>query len=88
LVNIATQTEYTAKLFVERHRRLYEGRRYFRFNVQQGLQELGLEEYKKTALIDAATTEYMDLQETKSAAQECSMNLKQKQCMFAEVDFS
>ena len=88
LVNIATQTEDTAKIFVERHRRLYESRRYFRFNVQQGLQEVELEEYKKSALIDAATAEYMDLRETKSAARECSMNLKQKQCMFAQVDFS
>jgi hypothetical protein len=88
LVNIATQTEDTAKVFVERHRRLYEGKRYFRFNVQQGLQGVGLEEYQKEALIDAATAEYMDSQETKSAAQECAFNLKQKQCMFAEEDFS
>jgi predicted acylesterase/phospholipase RssA len=88
LVDIATQTEDTAKLFVERHRRLYEGKRYFRFNVQQGLQEVGLEEYKKSALIDAATTEYMDMRETKSATQACSMNLRQKQCMSAAVDFS
>jgi hypothetical protein len=38
LVGIATQTEDTARVFVERLRRLYEGKRYFRFNVQQGLQ--------------------------------------------------
>lgn len=81
LVGIATQTEDTAKVFVERHRRLYEGKRYFRFNVQQGLQNVGLEEYQAAALIDAATAEYMDGQETRSAAQECAMNLKQKQCM-------
>jgi hypothetical protein len=88
LVKIATQTEDTAKIFVERHRRLYEGKCYFRFNVQQGLQDVGLEEYRATALIDAATSEYMDRQETKSAAQECAMNLKRKQCMYAELDFS
>ncbi|KAF8856400.1 FabD/lysophospholipase-like protein [Acephala macrosclerotiorum] len=79
LVGIATQTEDTAKIFVERHRRLYEGKRYFRFNVQQGLQDVGLEEYQAAALIDAATAEYMDGQETRSAAQQCAMNLKQKQ---------
>jgi predicted acylesterase/phospholipase RssA len=88
LVNLATQTEDTAKLFVERHQRLFEDKRYFRFNVQQGLQGVGLEEYKKEALIDAATADYMDAQETKSAAQVCALNLKQKQCMFAEEDFS
>jgi hypothetical protein len=73
---------------VERHRRLYEGKRYFRFNVQQGLQDVGLEEFQAAALIDAATVEYMDQQETRSAAQECAMNLKQKKCMSAELDFS
>lgn len=88
LVGIATRTEDTAKVFVERHRRLYEARHYFRFNVQQGLQNVGLEEYKAAALIDAATAEYMDGQETKSATQECAMNLKQKHCTWAELDFS
>lgn len=88
LAGIATQTEDIAKIFVERHRRLYESRRYFRFNVQQGLQDVGLEEYKAAALIDAATAEYMDGQEMKSAAQECAVNLKQKHCMSAELDFS
>ncbi|CZR68366.1 uncharacterized protein PAC_18265 [Phialocephala subalpina] len=85
LVGIATQTEDIAKIFVERHRRLYESRRYFRFNVQQGLQDVGLEEYKAAALIDAATAEYMDGQEIKSAAQECAVNLKQKHFL---VEFS
>lgn len=88
LVDIATQTEDTAKVFVERHRWLYEARRYFRFSVQQGLQGVGLEEYKEVGLIDAATAEYMDGQESRSAAQECAMNLKLKHCMWAELDFS
>ena len=52
LVNIATQTEATAKIFAERHRLLYESKRLFRFNVEQGLQGVGLEEYKKGALIE------------------------------------
>jgi hypothetical protein len=88
LVGIATGAEDTAKVFVERHRRLYETRRYFRFNVQQGLQNVGLEEYKAVGLIDAATAEYMNGRETKSAAQGCAMNLKQKHCMCSELDFS
>lgn len=88
LVKIATQTEDTAKLFVARHRRLYETKRYFRFNVQQGLQNVGLEEYKAAGLIDAATAEYMDGQEVKSAAEECALNLEQKQCVYSDLDFS
>ncbi|KAI9674021.1 MAG: hypothetical protein M1829_003864 [Trizodia sp. TS-e1964] len=79
LVGIATQTDDTARIFVERHRRLFENKRYFRFNVQQGLQGVGLEEFKNAALIDAATADYMDRQETKSAAHACASNLKQKQ---------
>lgn len=88
LVALATQTEDTAKTFVDRHRRLYEKKRYFRFNVQQGLQGVGLEEYKKEALIEAATVEYMDGQETKSSVQACAINLKQKHCMCSDLDFS
>jgi hypothetical protein len=88
LVDIVTQTEDTAKIFVQRHRKLYEGKRYFRFNVQQGLQGVGLEEYKAAPLIEAVTADYMDGQEIRSAAQECAVNLKQKHCMYAELGFS
>jgi hypothetical protein len=43
---------------------------------------VGLEEFEKEALIDAATAEYMDSQQTKSAVQACALNLKLKQCEF------
>ncbi|KAE9366396.1 phospholipase [Stipitochalara longipes BDJ] len=85
LVDLATQTEDTAKTFVDRHRRLYEKKRYFRFNVQQGLQDVGLEEYKKAGLIEAATAGYMDGQETRSSVQACAINLKQKHCIFTPI---
>lgn len=88
LVGLVTETEKTAKLFIERHQRLYETKRYFRFNVQQGLQGIGLAEYKKDSLIASATVYYMNGQETRSAARECAMNLKQKQCTYADLDFS
>ena len=88
LVRIITDTADTAKRFISTHRLLYEQKRYFRFNVQQGLQEVGLEEYKKTALIDAATTEYMEMQETKLGLSECALNLKLKKCAYSDEDFS
>jgi len=44
LVAIATETEKTAERFVARWRQHYDESRYFRFNVHQGLQEVGLEE--------------------------------------------
>jgi hypothetical protein len=87
-VGIATQTEDTAKLLVERHRRLYEYKRYLRFNIQQGSQGVGLKEWQAVALIDAATAKYMDRKEMESATQEYAINLKKKQCMWAEFDFS
>lgn len=87
VVGIATQTEATAKLFITRHRILYENKRFFRFNVEQGLQGVRLEEYKEQALIDAATCEYMDLQEIKAATQQCAENLRLKECMLVEMDF-
>jgi hypothetical protein len=86
LVNIATQTEETAKVFIDRHRYLYERKRYFRFNVEQGLQGVGLEEYEKGALIDAATANYMDSQQTKSVVQACVSNLKLKECKLVQED--
>jgi predicted acylesterase/phospholipase RssA len=86
LVALATQTETTAELFIQRHKRLHDAKRYFRFNVQQGLQGLGLAEYKREAEIVAVTTGYMGSQEIKSTVRSCALNLKEKQRMYNEVD--
>lgn len=88
LVGIATETEKTAKVFIDRHQRLYENKRYFRFNVQQGLQGIGLDEYQAANIIAAATAEYMDGQVTRSASRECAMNLKQRQRTCADIRIS
>ncbi|KAG0650465.1 Kinesin light chain [Hyphodiscus hymeniophilus] len=85
LVGISTETEKTAELFVKTHRVLYQEKRYFRFNVQQGLQGIALDEYQQVAIIAAATTKYMNGQETKSATQECAINLKQKRQFVLEL---
>lgn len=62
LVNLATETEKTARIFAENHPDFRaEGReRYFRFNVSDGLQDVGLEEYQKTGQLAAATTRYLN----------------------------
>ncbi|EON62134.1 hypothetical protein W97_01353 [Coniosporium apollinis CBS 100218] len=54
----ATETEQTANAFVRNHRRLVRENRYFRFNVTQGLEDVGLEEYDKLSTIRSATTRY------------------------------
>lgn len=87
LVAIATETEKTADRFVERWRRHFDESRYFRFNVQQGLQNVGLAEYQEQGTIEAATEEYLKHQEQKFRVRDCVQNLKQKECVFVE-DFS
>jgi hypothetical protein len=42
LVGIATQTAETEKRFIAKWRQHFNEKRYFRFNVDQGLQSIGL----------------------------------------------
>lgn len=79
LVAIATETESTADNFIGRWRQQYEQKRYFRFNVHQELQGVGLEEYKEQGTIEAATDEYLRHIEQKSRVRDCIHNLKKKQ---------
>jgi hypothetical protein len=87
LVKMATETEATAGKFVARWRESYDKKRYFRFNVQQGLQGIGLEEYKAQGTIEATTDEYLDHTEQKFRVRDCVENLKLKQSVCIE-DFS
>lgn len=43
----------------------------FRFNVQQGLQDMGLAGYEDQGLIEAATEEYLKQQEVKFRMWDC-----------------
>jgi len=60
LVEIATETERTASTFSEQNSSLEENGRYFRFNVAQGLQGIGLEEAREQPRIVAATDGYLE----------------------------
>ncbi|KAI1472500.1 FabD/lysophospholipase-like protein [Daldinia caldariorum] len=51
LVELATETEKTENDFVSNWRQHYDERRYFRFNVEQGLQGVELAEYEKQGTI-------------------------------------
>ena len=84
LVELATETEKMADKFVSRWRHHYDKKRYFRFNVQQGLQDVGLAEYREQGLIEAATEEYLTQQEQKFQMRDCVSNLKQKQSVYIE----
>lgn len=84
LVEMATETERTAKKFIDRWAPHYDGKRYFRFNVQQGLQDVALEEYKQQGTIEAVTDEYLEEREQKSLVRDCVLNLEQKQSVYIE----
>ncbi|KAF2180115.1 FabD/lysophospholipase-like protein [Zopfia rhizophila CBS 207.26] len=59
MVQIATETEATEKKFIARWCKHFDEKRYFRFNVDQGLQNIGLDEYKKKGTIQAASEGYL-----------------------------
>ncbi|KAH6847075.1 kinase subdomain-containing protein [Chaetomium sp. MPI-CAGE-AT-0009] len=87
LVNIATETEATASLFMKRWRQHYDEGRFFRFNVEKGLQNVGLAEYDKRGMIETATEQYMADTAQESRVRECVQNLKTKQSVSA-VEFA
>ena len=86
LKDIVTETENTAETFIRSHQGLFFQQRYFRFNVDQGLQSVGLEEYKKENEIVSATSRYMESQSMVSQVRSCSRAMKDKECTL--VDFS
>lgn len=60
LLQIATETEQTAELFSKEHCDLVEDDRYFRFNVDQGLENISFEESDKMGPMFAATRRYLE----------------------------
>ncbi|KAF2147987.1 hypothetical protein K461DRAFT_67241 [Myriangium duriaei CBS 260.36] len=55
LLGLATEMECTEKRFIARWAKHYCTQRYFRFNVHQGLQGLGLDEFNRLGDVEAAT---------------------------------
>jgi predicted acylesterase/phospholipase RssA len=87
LVSIATETENTAKKFISSWAGHFDKNRYFRFNVEQGLQEIELHEYQKLGVMESTAERYLDYVERKRMMQDCTENLVQKQSVYA-YDFS
>ncbi|KAF2152445.1 phospholipase, patatin family protein [Myriangium duriaei CBS 260.36] len=81
---ISSETEKTEKLFVERWAGHLEGKRYFRFNVEQGLQNVGIAEYKGIGLIEAATENYLVHQKQKLCVRDCIKNLEEKEMHYID----
>ncbi|RTE82224.1 hypothetical protein BHE90_003211 [Fusarium euwallaceae] len=79
LVGLSTNTEATAKRFALTWRDLSQAHRYFRFNVEQGLQDIDLSEYKESGKIKTVTQEYLEHADREDLVEQCVKNLKTKQ---------
>ena len=55
--------------------RLWETKKYFRFNVEQGLQDIQLDEYEKMDTIRAMTDLYLSRKDKAEMIQDCAHNL-------------
>jgi hypothetical protein len=87
VVEIATETENTEKRFIARWARHFDEKRYFRFNVEQGLQGIGLDEYNKTGVMEVATEGYLTHMTQKFRVRDCIQNMRLKQSVYLE-DFA
>ncbi|MCJ1306925.1 hypothetical protein MMC25_000569 [Agyrium rufum] len=79
LVDLVTETERTERRMIARWARLFTEKRYFRLNVEQGLQDVGLAEYLEQGKIKTATEEYLDHTQQDWRVKACVANLVQKQ---------
>ena len=80
LVSIATETEQTAERFCQDKSHLEDSGHYYRFNVNRGLEEIGLEESKKRKEIAAATRRYIGSQAVFKQMQACVDNMTGREC--------
>lgn len=84
LAEIATETEDTERKFIAKWAHNFDQKRYFRFNVDQGLQEVGLAEYRGLRTIESATDQYLKHQAQISRVRDCVLNLRQKQSVYID----
>jgi hypothetical protein len=63
IIAIATDCEGTNQEMEKRFRRAQGSRLYFRFNVDQGLQNIRLDEWERLAEVSGHTSNYMKHQE-------------------------
>jgi hypothetical protein len=79
LIEIATETEETAERFDRSKRHLSRQRRYFRFNVPHGLDDVGLSDWERKDQISAATDRYLEYQRVDDDIKWCATRLADDQ---------
>lgn len=80
LKELATETEKTSEQFRRDKSSLDNDGRYYRFNVDRGLEDVGLEESKKEREIAAATRRYIQSQVVFTQMKACVNNLVGREC--------
>jgi predicted acylesterase/phospholipase RssA len=80
LVAMTTETEVTAERFQRERPALDSTGRYYRFNVDRGLEDIGLEEAKKVKEIAAATRRYIGRQAVHTRMQACAGSIASREC--------
>ncbi|KAF4470198.1 kinesin [Fusarium albosuccineum] len=83
LGKISAKAEYAANLFAERWSPVAERwspssdecHRYFRFNVEKGLETVGVNEHKQREVVEGATHRYLDSQAQRAWVRNCVENL-------------
>ncbi|KAK5165890.1 uncharacterized protein LTR77_008814 [Saxophila tyrrhenica] len=78
LADIATDCEKAAEDFQRHHPLMLKSGRFFRFNVDQGLENVGLEEWKRLDDIGAVTRNYLQLERVRMGINKCSKLLKER----------
>lgn len=71
LQHMATETETTAALFERENEDLLQYGKYARFNVPQGLGDIRLHEYTKTAEISRVTRKYLEKRDVQKNLNNC-----------------
>ncbi|KAJ5238211.1 Acyl transferase/acyl hydrolase/lysophospholipase [Penicillium chrysogenum] len=79
LVRLATKPESTERRFMARWSNEVKGKRYFRFNVEQGLQQVHMTEFEKQSVIESATYAYLHHSSQKVRVRDCVVNLSAKE---------
>jgi predicted acylesterase/phospholipase RssA len=75
LAKIVTDTEEENELFRRKHQAMVDSQRLYRFNVLQGLADVGLEEHEAKARIVAHTGHYLGRSDTQRDIMACSSTL-------------
>ncbi|CAI7636757.1 unnamed protein product [Penicillium glandicola] len=78
LVRMATKPESTERRFMARWSNEVKGKRYFRFNVEQGLQQVHMTDFEKQSVIESATYAYLHHSSQKVRLHDCILNLSEK----------